>query len=179
MSKLLKKKMIGELKERFKDVDSCVVLEFKGLSVAQIDDLRNTLRSEDVSLTVVKDSLARAAFRELDLPDDENFFTGPTAIAYGGDDSITAPKVVSEWIKREKTQALEIKGGVFDKQAIDSSQVTELASIPPRPQMLSLVLSAIIAPAVAVLNLSQALQVKTARLTQALIDKKEEDTKTT
>ncbi len=173
MSRLLKKKIVDELKERFESIESCVVLEFKGLTVAQTDDLRNTLRSKNVSLTVVKDSLVRVAFRELDLPDDEKFFMGPTAIAYGGEDAIIASKVVTEWIKRDGSKALEIKGGVFDKKAINAGQVNEIASIPPKPQMLSQVLSAVIAPAVAVLSLSQALQVTTARLVQALIDKKE------
>ena len=172
MSKLLKNQIVEELKERFKDVDSCVVLEFKGMSVAQADDLRNDLRSQAVNLTVVKDSLARVAFRELELPDDEQFFTGPTAIAYGGEDSITASKVVTEWIKKDGSKAVEVKGGVFDKQPLNSDQVKELASIPPRPVMLSQVLSAVIAPAAAVINLSQALQVKTVRLVDALIDKK-------
>ena len=175
MSKALKTQIVGELKERFKDVNCCVLLKFEGLEVEKAHDFRSHLRGENIACTVVKDSLAKIVFKELNLPAAEEFFIGPTAIAFGGADTVAAPKAVSDWILREGKKMLVIKGGVADGRLLDAAQVKELASIPPRPQMLSLVLSVVIGPAAAVMNLSQALQVKVSGLVQALIEKKEKD----
>ncbi len=175
MSKLLKQQIVTELKERFKGVNSCVLLQFDKMGVAQADDLRNSLRDSDVTLTVVKDSLASIAFKDMDLPVSDDFFQGPTAIAYGGAETIAAPKAVNDWIKREGVDVLTIKGGLLEGKLLDKNQVKALADIPSRPRMLSLVLAAIVGPASAVLSLSQALQVKITGLVQALADKKEKE----
>ncbi len=175
MSNILKKQIVAELKERLNGINSCVLLQFDKMEVKQADDLRCSLRDSDVNLTVVKDSLANIAFKDMDLPVAEDFFQGPTAIAYGGAEITDAPKAVNDWIKREGVDVLTMKGGLLDGKLLDKNQVKALADIPPRPQMLSMVLAAIIAPASAVLTLSQALQVKITGLVQALGEKKEKE----
>ncbi len=173
MSKTLKTKIVEELKGRFKDLDYCVLLKFEGLDVTQAGDLRNHLRKDNVSFTVVKDSLVKIAFKELDLPVNDDFFAGPTALAYGGADVLDAPKAVSEWIRQSGSRALQFKGGVFEGRVLSSREVRELAAIPSLSQLLSGLLGTIVAPAAAMLNLVQALQVKMSGLMDALIEKKE------
>jgi large subunit ribosomal protein L10 len=175
MSKALKSKIVEELKDGFKEAPCCVLLRFEGLSVAQANDLRNHLRKNDISFTVVKDSLAKMAFDQLKMPVDEKLFAGPTAVAYGGRDPIAVPKSVSEWITRDGTEALKVKGGILEGRALTAQQVRDLASLPSRPQMLSIVLGTILAPAAMVLGLTQALQNKTAGLVDALAEKREKE----
>ena len=175
MSKTLKTNIVEEFKDHFKGLNYCVLLKFEGLGVAQADDLRNHLRKENVSFVVVKDSLAKIAFKELDLPAGDDFFIGPTALAYGGTDVLDAPKAVSEWIKQSGSRALQFKGGMFEGRVLSPGEVKELAAIHSRPQLLSGLLGTILTPAANVLNLVQALQVKMFGLMDALIEKKEKE----
>lgn len=173
MAKSLKNKMTDEMRERYAQMRDCVLVRFEGMDVQTADGLRSHLRRSGVSLKVVNNNLASLVLRELDFKVDENLFKGPTAVAWGGQDAVAAPKAVSEWIRASKTKAVLIKGGYLDKAPLSAKKVKELADIPPRPVLLAMLLGVFKSPAAQLVGALTSHQRKFVGLLNALIEKME------
>src|SRR5699024_11416384 len=107
-----KKQVVKEITEKFNESQSSVLVDYRGLDVAEITALRKELRDNNVDYKVYKNTLARRAVADTDLSDLEETLVGPTAIAFGKDDVIAPAKILHEFSK--KHEALEIKGGVIE-----------------------------------------------------------------
>ena len=118
MSKAVKKLITDELTERFKGVDAGVLIDFRGLSAGKMHELRGSLRQKGARLTVVKNSLALRAMRDLDFPQGiEGVVDGAVAVAYGSEEPTELAKVLSEWKKKNKG-LIEIRGGFLEKSVL-------------------------------------------------------------
>jgi large subunit ribosomal protein L10 len=141
---------IAELREKLSAARSAVLTDFRGLSVAEITELRTLLRKSAVKYTVVKNTLAKIAIKETGLAGLAAYFEGPTAIAISLADPMVASKILSTWGKTRPS--FTVKGGVVEGQVIGPAEIAALATLPPREVLLGRVAGAFQAPLQALAN---------------------------
>jgi len=135
---------IAEFREKLSGVRGAVLTDFRGLSVADITELRSLLRKSEVEYRVVKNTLARLAVKDTGLEGLAAYFEGPTAIAISRKDAVAASKVLTTWGKSRPT--FTIKGGVVEGRVVGSAEIAELAAVPPREVLLARMAGALQAP---------------------------------
>ncbi|ADM09929.1 ribosomal protein L10 [Parvularcula bermudensis HTCC2503] len=141
------------------DNEVLVVIENKGLSVAQVSDLRSKLREVGAGMKVVKNRLAKIALAKVDGGNDvAPLFVGPTFIGYS-EDPVTAPKVLVEWAK--KSDKVEIRGGLMAGTALNADGITNLSKMPSREEIIAQIAGSLTAPAA---NISGAIGAPAANL---------------
>lgn len=138
-----KKNVVTEISDKFKKSSSTVVAEYRGLSVAEVTELRRALRAEGVDMKVYKNTLAARAAEDAGFADLKDALTGPNAIAFGQDET-AASRVMAQFAKKHK--ALILKGGIVEGKVVDTNTLNELSSLPNREGMLSMLLSVLQAP---------------------------------
>lgn len=138
-----KKNVVTEISDKFKNSSSTVVAEYRGLSVAEVTELRRALRAEGVDMKVYKNTLAAIAAEDAGFADLKDVLTGPNAIAFGQDET-AASRVMAQFAKDHK--ALILKGGIVEGKVVDTNALNELSSLPNREGMLSMLLSVLQAP---------------------------------
>ncbi len=143
MNKNDKQRIVEELHAAWSESTAAVVAQYRGLTVSQMGSLRRSLHEADVTLQVVKNTLAKRAAEGTDFKVAADLFTGPVAIAYGND-PVAMAKAISDFAKQH--EALEIKGGVLDGKMIDVSNVKALASLPSREVLLAKMLGSMQSP---------------------------------
>jgi large subunit ribosomal protein L10 len=129
-----KREKVAELREQLAGSRTLIVSEYRGLSVPEIAEIRRALRKQDVAYRVVKNRLMRIAAQDTVGEALSPLLVGPTAIAFGNDESATA-KAVIDATRAFKT--VTITGGVLGDKAIDANGVKTLASLPPREILLA------------------------------------------
>ena len=138
-----KQKVVSEISTKMKEAGSIVVAEYRGLSVAEVTELRRALRAEDVELKVYKNTLASLATKESGYEELNESLTGPNAIAFAKD-ATAAARVLAKFAKDH--EALVIKNGVVEGKVVDNATVMELSALPNREGMLSMLLSCLQSP---------------------------------
>src|SRR5580765_5585198 len=133
MKKSEKEQLVAELKTKIKGAQALYYTDFTGLNVKRMTDLRRRLRKANVEYVVIKNTLALRAVNESGLIGER--LRGPTGLVVAKD-PIAAAKVITDFAK-ENDQKPAVKGGVFEGTKIDKAQVTKLASMPSREQMLA------------------------------------------
>lgn len=129
-----KREKVAELREQLAGSRTLIVSEYRGLSVPEIAEIRRALRKQDVGYRVVKNRLMRIAAQDTVGEALSPLLVGPTAIAFGNDESATA-KAVIDATRPFKT--VTITGGVLGDRAIDANGVKALASLPSREVLLA------------------------------------------
>lgn len=145
-----KEAAVKELEEEFSKAKSMVMTDYIGLDVAEMTELRDKLRDAGVDYKVVKNTLAKIAANNSDLSDINDFFRGPTAIAFGIEDVVSPAKILDEFA--EDHEVLEIKGGYLNGQVISKEKVESLAKIPSREELLAKAFSSMKAPISGLVN---------------------------
>jgi len=138
-----KQRIVEELHAAWSESTAGVVTHYRGLTVTEMGELRRALHEADVSLQVVKNTLARRAAEGTDFKAATELFTGPVAIAYGTE-PVGMAKAIADFAK--KHDALEIRGGILDGKMMDASSVQALASLPSREVLLAKMLGSMQAP---------------------------------
>jgi large subunit ribosomal protein L10 len=162
-----KQQIVDELAGKLSGASAFYLTDFTGLSVKKITDLRARLRKAGVEYLVVKNTLAERALEGLDLPDIAEFFKGPTALAIGRGDAVAAAKVLSDFA-REHDDKPAVKAGIVERRAVSPAEVTRLAKLPPREQLLAELAGALQAPMAQLAFLMQAKLQEFAGLLEAL-----------
>lgn len=139
-----KKALVEEIADKFRASQSTVVVDYRGLDVSKVTELRKNLREAGVEFHVYKNTMTRRAAEAAELGELSEHLTGPTAIAFSNDDVIAPAKVLNDFAKAN--EALEIKGGVIEGKIASIEQITELASLPNYEGMVSMLLSVLQAP---------------------------------
>jgi len=139
-----KSQMIDEIKGKIDNAQSLVLVDYRGLNVEQITELRSKYRAAGVDYKVYKNSMMRFAFKDAGLEDFNEFLKGPSGIAFGMNDPVSAAKITSDFAKNH--DKLEIKAGVVDGKVINANGVIELAELPPREVLIARVLGGLNAP---------------------------------
>jgi large subunit ribosomal protein L10 len=154
---------IKALTEAFTGVSDFVFTEYRGLTVAQITELRKQLRAKDAVYRVVKNNFARIAFEELKAPDVSAHLTGPTAIAIAPKDANEVAKILLDFTK--EAPSLQIKAGLFAGAVYDKAKVEAFSRLPGRLELISMLMSVMNGPA---RNLAAALNDVPARLVRTI-----------
>lgn len=157
----VKKQSVAEITENFKGAESAVIVDYRGLDVAEITALRKELRDNNVTYKVYKNTMVKRAVADAELEDLNDILAGPTAIAFGHDDVVAPARILYDFAKDH--EALEIKGGVIQGEVAPVEQLKELSTLPDHDGLISMLLSVLQAP---IRNLAYA--------TQAVADEKEE-----
>ncbi|MFD1429029.1 MULTISPECIES: 50S ribosomal protein L10 [Lacticaseibacillus] len=139
-----KAEIVKGVSEQFKAASSVVVVNYRGLTVAQVTDLRKELRDAGVKMEVIKNTYLRRAADANGYEDLDEVFTGPTAVAFSNDDVVAPARIMKKFA--DKIEALEIKGGIIEGKVATLDQINELASLPDRDGLLSMLLSVLQAP---------------------------------
>lgn len=140
----LKKQVVEEITDKLKSSVSTVVVDYRGLNVAEVTELRKQLREAGVEFKVYKNTLTRRAAEAAELGNLNEFLTGPNAIAFSTEDVVAPAKIINEFAK--KNDALEIKAGVIEGNVATVEDVKALAELPSREGLLSMLLSVLQAP---------------------------------
>ena len=138
-----KQDIVSEISAKIKDSDSTVIVEYRGLTVSEITELRRKLRAEDVDFKVYKNTMAQRAVDECGFAGLKEFLKGPNAMAFSKD--ATAPaRVLAKFAKDH--EALVLKSGIVEGKEVDLATLKELSSLPNREGMLSMLLSCLQSP---------------------------------
>jgi len=144
MSKKVKTLIQQELKNRFENVHDCLVVSVRGLKGVENNELRGDLLNRQISLNVVKNSLARRAFGELGMEGIGELLTGPCAIAHGGDSVVDVAKIMMEWSK--KLEPLKIKGCFLEGKVFDAQATENLSKMPNRRELSGIIVRQAMSP---------------------------------
>ncbi|MBL1228999.1 50S ribosomal protein L10 [Enterococcus sp. BWB1-3] len=136
--------LVDDVTEKFKAASSVVIVDYRGLTVEEVTNLRKQLRDANVEMKVIKNSILSRAAKAAGLEGLDEVFTGPTAVAFSNEDVVAPAKIMDEFAKDAK--ALEIKGGVIEGKVASMEEITALAKLPSRDGLLSMLLSVLQAP---------------------------------
>ncbi|MBM7646733.1 large subunit ribosomal protein L10 [Scopulibacillus daqui] len=139
-----KKQQVQEIAEKLRNSVSTIVVDYRGLNVSEVTELRKQLREAGVEYKVYKNTMLRRATAETGLSDLDEFLVGPTAIAFSNDDVIAPAKVLNDFSKEHK--ALEIKSGVIEGSLASVEEIKAIAELPSREGLVSMLLSVLQAP---------------------------------
>ncbi len=139
-----KQQEVNEVVEKINAANSLVVVDYLGLSVAEVTELRKQLREAGVEFKVIKNTIMRRALDSQELEYHEEVFQGPTAVAFGMEDAVAPAKILSDFAK--KAEALELKGGILEGKVLSKEEITQIAKLPNREGLLSMLLSVLQAP---------------------------------
>ena len=131
----MKKAVVAEIKEKLVAAKSVILIDYRGLTVAEVTELRNQCRKAGVEYAVLKNTMVNLAAKEAGIEGLEGFLKGPTAVAFGMEDAVAPAKVLTEFIK--KTKKTEVKCGLLDGQILDAAGVEALAAIPSREVLIA------------------------------------------
>jgi large subunit ribosomal protein L10 len=135
---------VSELTQKMAGSKAIFLADFTGLDVAAVTALRSQLRKASVEYEVVKNRLAKRAAQEAGISGLDQFFVGPTAIAFAGEDPVEPAKILQKFI--DAGGKITIKSGLVDGQIISADQFKALATLPSRDQLLAQVVRAIQGP---------------------------------
>jgi len=137
---------LQQLEAAFKGSDSAILVDYKGLTVPQVTDLRRQIRGAKGKYRVVKNTLAKRALKGTSFEALEKYFEGTTAVAYTDNDPVALAKTLTTFIKA--TPRLTIKAAVVQGSAIAPAAVTDLANMPGKPELYARLLGTMQAPMV-------------------------------
>lgn len=140
----LKQPVIQEISDNIKDAQSVVVVDYRGLTVAEDTQLRKELREAGVTYKVYKNTMMNFAFKDTDFESLSPVLEGPSAIAISADDATAPARVLSKFAKN--APALEIKAGVVEGTYYDADGMKAIASVPSREELLSKLLGSLQSP---------------------------------
>ncbi len=170
MPKPEKTAVVEEIRTKLDGADAAVLTEYRGLSVRALAELRSSLRPANTEYKVFKNRLARRAAEEAGLDELLPLLEGPVAIAFVHGDAVPAAKALRDFGRTNPE--LVVKGGLLGPRLITTAELTELADIPPREQLLAMLAGGFQAPLTKAAGLFQAFTRNFAYGVRALIDQR-------
>lgn len=140
----LKQPIISEISENVKDAQSVVVVDYRGLTVAQDTDLRRQFREAGVIYKVYKNTMMNFAFKDTDFEQLSGVLEGPSAVAISKDDATAPARIIAKFAKT--APVLEIKAGVVEGTFYDAEGMKAIAAVPSRDELISKLLGSLQSP---------------------------------
>lgn len=156
-----KAEAVKNVNEMLTNAETAIVVDYRGLTVAEVTDLRKQLRDAGIKMMVIKNKILERAVEGTDYEDLKSTFVGPTAVAFSDEDAIAPAKILKKFA--DDHEALEIKGGFIEKKVQTLDKINEYATLPSREDLLSMLASALQDP-----------MRKIARAVKAVADKEDE-----
>jgi large subunit ribosomal protein L10 len=165
-----KEKMVASLQDVLSRCSLGILTDYRGLTTAELNNLRRKLRESGIEYRVVKNSLARIAARQAGLDELAGSFEGPMAVAFDYGESLVAAKILADYIRTTKS-ILNIRGGFLGERVLIPSEVETLARLPSKQVLISQVMAGIQSPIYGLVNVLAApirgiMGVLQARITQ-------------
>ncbi|MEQ9617847.1 MAG: 50S ribosomal protein L10 [Deltaproteobacteria bacterium] len=173
LSKAAKNELVQEFNNVFKSGPSVLVVEYKGLTVNELQGLRANLNKAEAELKVVKNTLLKIAAKDTDIEQITELFEGPTAVAICKKDPTEVAKVFVDSAK--KIPLLKIKGGVVDGSVLNETEISALSKLPSREEMIAQFMGLISSPMSNFLGTLVQLQTQFLYALNALKEKKEKE----
>ena len=142
----LKAQVVADIVEKLKGAQSMVVCSYSGLTVEQVTNLRKLCRDQEVHYCVLKNRLVLRALQELGINGLDHLLEGPNAFVFSTKDVTNAPKIVNDFIEKNKLTSLEIKGGLMGTEVLDAAGVKALAALPSREELLATMVGCLVSP---------------------------------
>ena len=165
-----KEQLVEAIKDRFAGSQAILLVDYRGLTVKELEQLRTKLREAGAELSVYKNSLAEIAMRELALPSMSEYLSGPTAFIFSDEDPVAPAKALTAFAKLH--QALELKAGLVENQVVDAAGVKAIATLPSREELLAKLLGTMLNPIVGFARVLNGPTEAFARTVQAVADQK-------
>lgn len=140
----LKQPIVQAIVDDITDAQSIVLVDYRGLTVAQDTELRKQLREAGIVYKVCKNTMMKRAFEGTDFAQLDDYLEGPSAIAISKDDATAPARIICKFAKT--AQALEVKAGVVEGTVYDANGVAELSKVPSREELLSKLLGSLQSP---------------------------------
>ena len=141
----MKSQVVAEIVEKLQKSSSTIVVDYKGLTVEEVTELRKKMREAGVEYKVYKNTLVRRAAKEVGIAEfNDELLVGTNAIAFGYDDPIAPARVIKEFM--DAHPKMQLKMGVVEGEFYNESQIVEFANIPPREVLLAKLLGSLKAP---------------------------------
>jgi large subunit ribosomal protein L10 len=150
LSRERKEKVVEELTEKLSRSQALIMTDYRGLSTAEMTELRNRLRDQETGFHVVKNSLVKLAMEQAGLPWEPSLFDGPTAIGFCYEDIPGPAKVLVDFCTESKI--MSVRGGMLGDSLLDASRISDLASLPSGEVLIAQVVSRISGPLVGLVN---------------------------
>jgi len=166
-----KKEIVSSLAESFKNAQTIILVDYRGLTVQQDTELRVEMRKAGVKYKVIKNRLAKLAFKEIGIEGVDEYLNGPTAVAYSDQDLVAPAKLVCNLAK--KFEKLEIKAGIIEGKVATVDDVKKLAELPPREVLIARVLGGFNAPISGLVNVLNANLAGLVRVLNAIAEKQQ------
>ena len=154
VTRAIKEEELKDLEGAFKGTESAILVDFRGLKVPEVTELRRQVRAAGGHYKVVKNTLAIRAIKGTPFESLTEHFAGTTAIAYAGDDPVALAKVLTTFAKT--APALQMKAAVVQGQAIRAAEVGDLATMPGKPELYAKLLFLLQAPMVQLVSVLNA-----------------------
>lgn len=132
-----KKAVVSEIKEKFENATSAVIVEYRGLNVSEITNLRRQLHAENIEFKVYKNTMMRRAVEGTEFEGLNDALVGPNAVAFS-DDAVAPSRVLANFAKKHKK--LILKAGVVDGNVVDKDEIKELSALPNHDGMIAMLL---------------------------------------
>jgi large subunit ribosomal protein L10 len=154
VTRAIKEEELQDLEAAFKGTESAILVDFRGMKVPEVTELRRQVRAAGGQYKVVKNTLAIRAMKGTAFEPLTGHFVGTTAIAYAGEDPIALAKVLTTFAKT--VPALQMKAAVVQGQAINAAEVSDLATMPGKPELYAKLLFLLQAPMVQLVSVLNA-----------------------
>jgi large subunit ribosomal protein L10 len=154
LSREKKEQIVEDLAEKLSRSEALIMTDYRGLSTAELSELRNKLREQETGFHVVKNNLVKLAMEQTGVPWEPSLFDGPTAIGFCYEDIPGPAKVLVDFSTESKI--LSVRGGMLGEALMDAAQISELAALPSGEVLIAQVVSRISGPLVGLANVLNA-----------------------
>ncbi|MBS4538007.1 50S ribosomal protein L10 [Clostridium sp. D2Q-11] len=155
-----KQQVVQEIRDKISNAKSVVLVDYRGLNVDEVSELRRKYSEAGVEYKVYKNTMMRFAFKEEGFEEFTSYLKGPSAIAISTEDPVIAARVTNDFAKEHKK--LELKAGIVEGDVLNLEKITAIANLPSKEQLLTQLVVGLNAPIG-----------KFARTIQAIVDKQE------
>ncbi len=168
---------IKKTKERLEGKKSIVLIDYKGVNIEEVDELRNRMRDAGVDYFVTKNTFIKIALNELDISDLDSYLAGPTAVAASSEDEVAPARELAKF-KKEITKEKDFplfKIGYINGNVMDVEKLQQLSKLPNKDQLLSMVLQGFNAPINGFVGALNGIITKFVRTVDAVAKKQDEE----
>jgi large subunit ribosomal protein L10 len=162
--------LLSTITEEIKAASAIWIVDYRGLTVKETEELRRAIRETGSSMAVRKNTLMRIALKDAELPEIDDVLEGPSAFVFASGDPVASAKAVKTFA--DAHEALVIKGGIMDGKAYNAEEVEAIAALPSRQELIAKLLGTINNPLTQIVRVLNAPMEYTARAISAIADQK-------
>jgi large subunit ribosomal protein L10 len=162
--------LVEEIRARFADANAVILVDYRGLTVKEMQTLRGSLRQTGSELKIYKNSLTEIAVSELEVGGLIDLLAGPTAFMFASADPVAPAKAIMDFAKEH--QALEVKGGLIEGNLVDAASIKAVAALPSRDELIAKLLGTMLNPMSGFVRVLNGPAAAFARVLKAVADQK-------